>query len=228
MIRIIFLLFFLNFATTLNADTLYLKNGRHMEGIVKSEDNVMVELEVSGGTVKFKKSEIENIEKTNEEETILMRQKWDKDKISLQNKIEKQRIEEEKQPKKVSFSKDSKGIMVVAKLNNKVDATLMLDTGATLIFLRKDIARQLGINMDNVTPDSSITVGDGRKVDAKYVTLDSVKVENVEAFKVGAAIMLNEAGDPGFRDGLLGMSFLKNFSFEVNQKENKLILKRLE
>jgi clan AA aspartic protease (TIGR02281 family) len=228
MIKIVVFLFFFGFVSTLNADTLYLNNGRHIEGIVKNEGSGIVELEVSGGSVKFKKSEVERIERNAEEETLLMRQKWEKKKIELQKKIEKQKTEEENKPKKVAFYKDGQGIVVEAKLNNKVQVSLVLDTGASVMLLRKEVAQKLGINLDNVKPDSSIIVADGRKVNAKYITLDSVKVENVETAKVGAAIILDEIKDIGFRDGLLGMSFLQRFNFKVDQRDKRLILERLE
>ena len=113
-------------------------------------------------------------------------------------------------------------------MNNKVQAALVLDTGASVILLRKEVALKLGINLENVKPDSNIIVADGRKVNAKYITLDSVKVENVEAVKVDAAIILDEIGDIGFQDGLLGMSFLQRFNFKVDQRDKRLILERLE
>jgi len=228
MIKIVFFLFFFGFVTTLHADTLYLKNGRNIEGIVKNEDNGIVELEVSGGLVKFKNSEIERIEKKAEEESLLLRQKWDKNKIELQKRIEKQRIEEDKRPKKVGFSNDGQGIVIEANLNNRAQVSLVLDTGASVILLRKEVAQKLGINLENVKPDSNIIVADGRKVNAKYITLDSVKVENVEAVNVGAAIILDEIKDIGFRDGLLGMSFLQRYNFKVDQRDKRLILERLE
>jgi len=43
------------------ADTLKLKNGRSIEGIIKKEDAGMVELEIGAGSAKFLKSEIAEI-----------------------------------------------------------------------------------------------------------------------------------------------------------------------
>jgi len=226
-IYFIFLLFIFSFHTDSNADNLYLKNGRSIEGIIKNEDNDIVELEVCGGSVKFKKSEIDKMEKAQPEETNLIRQNWERRKIEMQKIIERQKLEEETKPKGVEFSKDKQGMAIDAVLNKEIKVSLILDTGASLVVLRKDIARKLGMDLNNIKPDSEIVVADGRKIKAKYITLDSIKVENVEAQNIDAAIMLNDVGDIGFGDGLLGMSFLKKFNFKVDQKEKKLILEKL-
>jgi clan AA aspartic protease (TIGR02281 family) len=228
MLKITIFLLFFGCVSTLYADTLYLKNKRSMEGIVKSEDSEMVDLEVYGGSVKFKKSEIDRIEKTTAAESGLLRRKWEAKKKEQQQRIEQQKLAEEEKPKRIEFSKDSQGIIIEATLNNKVKVSLVLDTGASVILLGKGVAEKLGINPGNMKPDAKITVADGRKVDAKYITLESVKVVNVEAVKVEAAIIFDEIGDAGFHDGLLGMSFLKRFNFKVDQRDKKLILERLE
>ena len=228
MLKIVIFLLFFGCVSTLYADTLYLKNGRSIEGIVKSEDSSMVDLEVHGGSVKFKKSEIDRIDRTTAEESGLIRKKWEEQKIEQQQKIEKQKLEEEQKPKRIEFSKGSQGMIIEVTLNNKVKASLVLDTGASVILLGKGVAEKLGINLDNMKPDAKLTVADGRQVNAKYIILDSVKIADVETTKVDAAIMLDEIVGVDFKDGLLGMSFLKRFNFKVDQKNKRLILERLE
>jgi len=49
--------------SVLCAETLYLKNGRKLEGRILEDDGVNVELQIRGGTVKFRKSEILEIKK---------------------------------------------------------------------------------------------------------------------------------------------------------------------
>ena len=70
-------------------------------------------------------------------------------------------------------------------------------------------------------------MADGKQINAKQIVLDSIKVENVEAQGVEAAIILDEISDAGLQDGLLGMSFLKKFNFKVDQRNKKLILEKL-
>jgi len=211
----------------LHADVLYLKNGRKIEGIVKSDAGITIELEVCSGSVKFDKREIEKIEKSSLKEADVLRQKCEKQKIETQNKILSRRAEEELKPKRVTFVNDSRGITINVTLNKKIDAALMLDTGSSLVVLRKDIAKKLGINLEGVKPDGKLTMADGKQINAKQIVLDSIKVENVEAQGVEAAIILDEISDAGLQDGLLGMSFLKKFNFKVDQRNKKLILEKL-
>lgn len=215
------------FIALAHADTLYLKNGRSIEGLIKSEDNDSIELEVYGGTVKFRKSEIENIRKSTLQESMALRQRWERQKKEYQQKLLNQQLEEESKPKKIEFSGESQNIILEAIINKSVKASLILDTGATMILLRKNIAEKLGINLDGVEPDLKARMADGRQVNAKFIVLESVKVQDVEANNVEASVLLDEVGDIEFGDGLLGMSFLKRFNFKVDQKEKKLILEKL-
>ena len=215
------------FYATLNADTVYLKNGRSIEGIIKNEDNEIIELGVYGGSVKFSKSEIEKIEKGSPEDENILRKNWEKQKIENQNKILRQQLEEERKPKKVEFSQDTQNIILNVTLNKKVEASLVLDTGASHVMLRKNIAEKLGIDLDRVKPDTIVQLADGRRVNAKRIILESIKVENVEADNVEVSILLDDVGGSGVNDGLLGMSFLKRFNFKVDYKDKKLILEKL-
>lgn len=208
------------------ADTLYLKNGRSIEGLIKSQDDKTIELEVCQGVIKFDKDEIERIEKSTSHEAAAIRRKWEKQILRAQQRLQKQREEEERMPKKVTFFREGQGIILNVTLNKKVDASLILDTGASLIILRKDIAKKLGMDVDRVKPDAKLTLADGRKIDAKYIVLESVEAQNVEARNVEAAVMLEELRDIKFDDGLLGMSFLRRFNFKIDQKEKKLILEK--
>jgi clan AA aspartic protease (TIGR02281 family) len=222
---LIFLLFF-SFTSGLNADTLHLKNGRTIEGLVKTEDENRLTLEVCSGAVTFDKSEIEEIEKSTPEQASAMRLKWEVQKQENQKKWTAQQIEEEAAPKKIEFSQDTQNIMLPVLLNNKVEAKLVLDTGASTVMLRKDIAKKLGIDTGtDLEPYAKVSLADGKQVNVKLVILKSVKVQGVEANDV-EAVILSEEGNIGFGDGLLGMSFLKKFNFKIDQKNKKLILEK--
>jgi predicted aspartyl protease len=67
-----------------------------------------------------------------------------------------------------------------------------------------------------------VILADGSKVKAKPVILKSIKVGDAQLNNVQAAII--EKKGISEEDGLLGMSFLKNFLVRINTKENKLIL----
>ncbi len=216
------------YAQTVCADIVYLKNGRSMEGLIVSEKNDAVELEVSAGSVKFPKSTINRIERSSPADVALMRQEWQVKKEAVLEKDTQERLSQESMPKEVEFSKDSGSISVNAKLNGAVDVNLVLDTGASIVMLKKDIADKLGMNLKDLHPNMKVQVADGRFVDAMHIVLSSVIVQDSEANNVEAAVLLDDAGESSFGDGLLGMSFLQWFNFKVDHQAQKLILEKLK
>jgi len=210
------------------ADTLYLKNGHSIDGIIKSDDGKILELEVGlASSVSFLKSEIESIKKDSQKDSQSLRQKWQERKLEVDNKIAKQELEEENKPKSAGFSHNLSGMVVNVILNNKVEAKMVLDTGASVMIITKNIADKLKLDMRKTEPDTKMQVADGRKVNVKRIIIDRVAVEGVEARNVEAAVLMDDTGNLSFSDGLLGMSFLKRFNFKVDQKEKKLILEKL-
>ncbi|MDD5197084.1 MAG: retropepsin-like aspartic protease [Candidatus Omnitrophica bacterium] len=210
------------------ADKVYLKNGRSLEGIVKSDNGEVVELEVGvSSSVTFRKSEIEKIVKSSETDSSLLRQKWVKRRFEFNEKIAKLQFEKEKEPSVISFSRDLQGMTVNVTLNNKVSTSMVLDTGASLVIISKNIAEKLGMDLSGAQPDLKVQVADGRQIDAKRVIIQTMRVQEATANTVEAAVLLGDTGDLGFGDGLLGMSFLKRFNFKVDQKEKKLTLEKL-
>ena len=222
------------FAQPGRCDTVLLKNGNSIKGIIKSEDDNGVELEIDIGMVKFRKDEIQNVERSNPGEYSSMRQRWDEGRIQAEQERRAMAVKEqarrEAEPKKPEMKVDGQtGHMVVkAVLNSRVSATLIVDTGATFVVLSKKIGDQLikeGAKKD-LSRKVSMTVADGRKVDADFITLDRVQIEDSFAEHVEAAIMKEDV--PGdMYDGVLGMSFLNRFDFGFNTKEGKLTLQKL-
>ena len=222
------------FIHTAGADTIHLKNGRSIEGLVTKENDENVILDVGFGTVKFRRIEVENIDRSDSEETIAIRKEWD-----MKKKTEKERwakreeeLEEIKRkkkysPKEIGFTEVAEHIIVDTVLNKKVKASLLLDTGASMVLLSGRIAEELGIRPRASKKDKvEVQVADGRKIDARFVVLDSLSVQGVEAEDIGAVVLLDTETEVG--DGLLGMSFLSKFNFQIDSENKKLILKRLE
>jgi len=228
--KILFSLFFLSvFLNYSYADTIYLKNGHSVEGIVRSDSGSTVELEVGvASTVTFLKNEIEKIVKSSAADYSFLRQKWEKDRLEVNEKIAKLQAEEKKKPSAISFSHDLQGLMVNVTLNDKVNAKMVLDTGSSLVMITKNVALKLGIDLSAATkPDMKAQVADGREVNVKRIIFDTMEVQGVVAKKVEGAVLLDDTGDLSFGDGLLGMSFLKRFNFKVDQKEKTLVLEKL-
>lgn len=252
LVTVVFLGGFIN---TVIADTVYLKNGNIIEGMVVKEDAKGIELELGFGTMKIEKDLILKTQKSTIEETRQLYQKWEKQKSEAGERDQKaRRIREEWlqkqtevppqdfsstqetprgdfQPKKVEVDLQGRHISVDALLNNRVQARLLLDTGATMVLLSNKIAKQLGIDMnfdsENKEMMVSLILADGRRISARYVRLESVKVQKSEVYDVAAAALFDDTVLPDLSDGLLGMSFLKKFNFKVDQENNRIILEEL-
>ncbi len=91
------------------------------------------------------------------------------------------------------------------------------------------MAQKIDLDIDErIGKDIEMVLADGRKAKAKYMLLDTVSAQGVEAKNVAAAVLPSDVADAKFKDGLLGMSFLKNFVFKVDQKNNKLVLEKAQ
>ncbi len=104
----------------------------------------------------------------------------------------------------------------------------MVDTGASLVIITKPTAKKLKIDIDKEGTPIQLQVADGRKIEAKYIVLESVRIAKVEARNVEAAVLMDDRQDFGFKDGLLGMSFLRHFNFKFDYDNDKLILEKIK
>jgi clan AA aspartic protease (TIGR02281 family) len=91
--------------------------------------------------------------------------------------------------------------------------------------ISESMAQKLGIDTDQLA-DRQIIVADGRKVDVKSTTLKSVRLGEAYAKDVPAVVIPTptETGP----DGLLGMSFLRNFVMRFDAATGNLVLRRFE
>jgi predicted aspartyl protease len=234
------------------ADTVYLKNGRSVEGIAKELENGSVEINMGFGSITCDRGQIKKIVKSSAEETSAINSRWEEKKAELESRAEDfvrerdkrfaeygewARESEERKASKAEVREDvpvtrdqgSNSILVETMLDDKVKAILVLDTGASVVVLSKRIGRELGI-LEGGSKNDVVTLrlaGD-RKIEARMVALKSVKVKNAEVKGVLAAVLLEDYANPGFKDGLLGMTFLKHFNIKVDLKNMKLLLERLK
>jgi len=114
-------------------------------------------------------------------------------------------------------------LLVKALLNGEIEATLLLDTGATSTTLSKALATRLGIKEES---KGVSILADGSRVTTSRVTLDSVKVGSAVREKVAASVF-DEPPGIGV-DGLLGMSFLKHFKVQLDTENNQVELIHLD
>jgi clan AA aspartic protease (TIGR02281 family) len=225
-------LFLANLQSSVYADTLHLKNGRSIEGIIQKEDDQDITLEVNGGAIKFSKSQIASISRSSAQGDSELRLGWAQEKEVQEAKIKEAKEKQEHEPKQATLNKETGQMTVAAILNKKVKVNLILDTGASILALTGKVATSLGVDTA-IKPDKpaeliEVILADGSKVKARKIFLESVSVQGSEVTNVEAAILPDQASSLIAQDGLLGMSFLKHFSFKIDQKNDKLILEKLK
>ena len=110
--------------------------------------------------------------------------------------------------------------LVDTVLNGRVKARLMLDTGASLITLTEEIGGKLGITPYSDSAELPFNTAGGEDW-MPLVALELVAVGSAETRLVEASINshIKEI------DGLLGMSFLGDFRFEIDRTNKLLTLK---
>lgn len=111
-------------------------------------------------------------------------------------------------------------------INDHVQASLMLDTGAPVVMLSSGFVRKLGVDAAR-SPRGYVMALNGRH-DAVEVSLRSLKLGQAEKHNVPAAVLLdsNDELDNQCGDGLLGLSFLKGYHYTVDHQKRCLILRR--
>ena len=233
----------------LGADTIYFKNGGTIEGIIKSEDDNSVEMGIGFGTITCAKQEIARIERSTPDEKNALNEKWEKKKEEL--KVSESQFERERQKRFAEYDKwtreeeeirakeasgektvdlrrdsDTRSILVDACLNDNVNVTLVLDTGASIVVLTKRVGENLGIDLSDTKNNiATLQLAGDRKVPAKMVMLKSVRIKDIEVKDVLAGVLLEDGG-MGFRDGLLGMTFLSKFNLKIDLNNMKMALEK--
>jgi clan AA aspartic protease (TIGR02281 family) len=105
-------------------------------------------------------------------------------------------------------------------LNGRIKARLMLDTGASLITLTEEIGRKLGISKYADSAELPFNTAGGEEW-MPLVALETVTIGVAQTKLVEASINSHIKNI----DGLLGMSFLGDFRFEIDRTNKRLTLK---
>jgi len=94
----------------------------------------------------------------------------------------------------------------------EVDTLLVLDTGASIMTLHKDVAKRLSIYD---TEKSRAQVAGGKEIDTEMVKLSYVKLGPYKKKELDAAI-ISYKGLPSDYNGLLGMNFLRGLEYSID------------
>lgn len=98
-------------------------------------------------------------------------------------------------------------------------AKMALDTGATHVMIPWRLARALGLKPELSEERIETITASGTEI-APIITLESVEVLGKEAKNVRAIV--HDLPQKSYVDGLLGLSFLKNFNIHLNFREGVL------
>jgi clan AA aspartic protease (TIGR02281 family) len=122
----------------------------------------------------------------------------------------------------IRFNPSEEHIPVDAVINGFRLHKFIVDTGASMVTIPTSSVEELKIKVDDSTPVKAVSTAGG-VVLAQEVTLDSIRLEKCTVYSVKALVM----DIPGYSDyGILGLSFLNNFSVEIDKQQGILRLKK--
>ncbi|OPY07573.1 MAG: hypothetical protein A4E66_02015 [Syntrophus sp. PtaB.Bin001] len=117
----------------------------------------------------------------------------------------------------------SGSILVKAVFDDTVDVTLLYDTGATCVSITEELAQKLNYS-SHVSRSIKMRTAGGI-TDARTAVIGKVAVGDACKENVPAIVGGKEIASDKF-DGILGMSFLRDFQATVDYKKKVIILKR--
>lgn len=117
----------------------------------------------------------------------------------------------------VSLQKQGAHYLVEATFNQYINTTLMLDTGASFTVLPRAIFQQLATASEPL--DNLIVNTANGKVTAERYRVESITIGQQQLDNFDILVIDNHTGY-----GLLGMNFLNQFKFNINQQTDQLEL----
>jgi clan AA aspartic protease (TIGR02281 family) len=125
----------------------------------------------------------------------------------------------------VEVRKDGGIYWVDVTFNGKITRSLAFDTGASSVVLPAALAAEIGLKPGNDAPTVQAQVADGSVIEAKQMTIPSVRVGQFTVKDVVCIVMPADKKDV---PPLLGQTFLKNFIHKFNGDTGTLVLLQVE
>ena len=115
-------------------------------------------------------------------------------------------------------------LIVSTKLNGTLDARLILDTGASHTILSREVSDNLDLLSNHPTATVTLKTAGG-PVEAEVVRMSSIRVSEAEVRNSLVAVYDLPDAPPGV-DGLLGLTFLKEFEMTLDAGNGVLFLRK--
>ncbi len=123
----------------------------------------------------------------------------------------------------VPLEKRGGGWIIQIEFNNLYDANLVVDTGATITTLSEDLAFDMGLTPDpRYAPVTMRTANGNTK--AWLTQVETIRSGEAKLSNFTVAIIDFSNHSTGKISGLLGLNFLDNFDWRLDQKSQVLIL----
>ena len=125
----------------------------------------------------------------------------------------------------IPFAKNRGGIIVVdAMINRSIMARMLVDTGASVIMITKELASRI-THTSRSSPEAVTIEGLGGSIQGEFMMIPRLEIGNVARENIAAVVMKKGAGFKGPFDGLLGMNFLGDFELSIDYANSLIIMK---
>ena len=126
----------------------------------------------------------------------------------------------------IQLTDDGSGTFeATVSINGYKAIELVVDSGASLVCMPAKMAEEIGVEVGPEARTIQMTIADGSVISGKLIILESVRMGKFKAENVECAILGPEAVNA---PGLLGMSFLGNFKFELDASKGELKMMTIE
>lgn len=112
-------------------------------------------------------------------------------------------------------------LIVSAVFDGKYTQEMVLDSGANLVTLPRDIAEKCGVLVRADDPEITMRLADGSRIRGHLVKIKSLRVGKFSAEDIDCAVL---GVDSAHAPVLLGMSFLEHFKFQVDAARGTLTM----
>jgi clan AA aspartic protease (TIGR02281 family) len=125
----------------------------------------------------------------------------------------------------VALRKEGGIFWVDVTFNGKVTRPMAFDTGAAEVVLPADLAAQIGLKPGRDAPTVRCRIADGSTVEAKRMTVPSMRVGRFTVADVPCVVMPADKGDV---PPLLGQTFQRHFLLKFSPDAGTLVLSKVE